>query len=339
MNQPKGLSRRGKSSDKQAEGTAVVPLNGMAKTKRPKPLPVKDPQRAAARRRAMLHLVAAFVFVVLLGVGFHAMRKHVEKDIVFPDNPPKVVLKNRPAWMSDYLLTQIVASVKPAGTFSAFDRQLLVDTATILKTNPWIKQVNQVRRAYGHKPGDTLEIDCEYRAPIALVHWKDYYWLVDGEGVKLPEQFTAQQLPGIIFGADRHLNIRIVEGVTEPPVESGRKWIGEDLAAALDLVKILYGQSYAEEIVEVDVGNFGGRVDPKESQISLVTKYDTQIRWGRPINAKDFFVEVPTAQKLAYLQEVYTQFHRVDGGRPWIDIRFDRITYPSAEATARIDGR
>jgi hypothetical protein len=130
------------------------------------------------------------------------------------------------------------------------------------------------------------------------------------------------------------LNIRIIEGVIEPPVDSGQKWAGEDLAAALDMAKILYGQSYADEIVKVNVANFGGRVDPREAQITLVTKYDTEIRWGRPVNARDFFVEVSPARKLAFLQEVWTEFHRVDGGRPWIDIRIDRITYPSGEAAA-----
>jgi hypothetical protein len=124
------------------------------------------------------------------------------------------------------------------------------------------------------------------------------------------------------------LNLRVIEGIAQPPVESGQKWNGEDLQAALDLVKLLHRQSYAEEIVMIDVSNFAGRVDQKEAQISLVTRHDTEIRWGRPINARDFFVEVPTAQKLKYMQDIHAQYGRVDGGRRWIDIRFDRITYP-----------
>ena len=244
---------------------------------------------------------------------------------------------NRPPWMSEALAIQITNSVKPATPHSAFDRQLLADTTAILQSNPWVKQVVQIRRAYGQLPGDTLEVDCDYRAPIALVHWKEYYWLVDGEGTKLPEQFNAQQLHGITTGPDQRLKIRIIEGVSQPPVESGRKWPGEDLAAGLDLVKILYEQPYADEIVKINVANYGGRNNPKDAHLCLVTKYDTQVRWGRPVNAKDFFVEVPTAQKLKALDEVWSQFHRVDGGRPWIDIRFDKITYPTSDATARLD--
>src|SRR3954462_860314 len=137
----------------------------MPKTKKPKPVKVKDPERAATIRRVQLNVTAAMALLSLLGLGFHFMRQHVEKDIVFPDRPPKVVLKNRPAWMSEALAISIVNSIKPAGTPSAFDRQLLIATAAILKTNPWIKQIHQVRRAYGQKPADTLEIDCDYRAP------------------------------------------------------------------------------------------------------------------------------------------------------------------------------
>jgi hypothetical protein len=106
-------------------------------------------------------------------------------------------------------------------------------------------------------------------------------------------------------------------------------------------LKLLHGLNFADEILRVDVSNFGGRVSAKEAQLALGTRYDTQIRWGRPINAKDFFVEVSPAQKLAYLKQVWEQFHRVDGNQPWIDIRFDKITYPSgvsAAPTARAEG-
>jgi hypothetical protein len=204
----------------------------------------------------------------------------------------------------------------------------------MLERNPWIKQVKQVRRAFDKKPGDTIEIDCEYRAPIALVHWRDYFWLVDGDAVKLPEQFTIDQLARIITGRNGKMNIRIIQGVRNPPVETGRRWPGDDLSAGLEMVKLLYGQPYAEEIVKVDVSNFGGRVDAKEAQIVLGTKHDTQIRWGQPAGAKSFFVEVPTLQKLASLKAIWSEYGRVDANRPWIDIRFDKVTYPSDAAQA-----
>jgi hypothetical protein len=307
-------------------------LSLMPKAKKPKSIRVRqpmDPQRMRAIRRVAIHASAAVMLIGACAVGLHFDRRYVERKLAFPASPPKVVIKNRPVWMSDFVAEQIARTAQPWGTHSAFDHQLLVDTVALLKSNAWVRDVHQVRRVYGEKPGDTLELDCDFRAPIALVRWGEYYWLVDGQGVKLPEAFTQQQVPQIVMGANKKLNIRIVEGVKLPPPESGAKWVGEDLLAGLDLVKVLFDRGYTEEIVKVDVSNFGGRRDRKEAELVLVTKYSTEIRWGRPVGAQqDFFVEVPTAQKLDYLKAIFEEKRRVDGNHPWIDIRFDAVTYP-----------
>src|SRR4030095_1577776 len=134
------------------------------------------------------------------------------------NEPPRVVLMNRPAWMSDLLAEEIVRAAKPVGAHSAFDHAVLVDIDRILRASPWIKKVRQIRRVYEQRPGDTIEIDCDYRAPVALVQWKDYFWLVDGEGVQLPAQFTVDQLPRVVFGANHKMNIRIIAGVEGGPM-------------------------------------------------------------------------------------------------------------------------
>ena len=239
------------------------------------------------------------------------------------------MLLNRPAWMSDALAKRISDAARPAGAHSAFDHQLLVDTARALQADPWVRDVRQVRRAYGQRPGDTLEVDCAYRVPTALVKWQDYYWLVDGDGYKLPDQYTRDQARRVMVDKDNKLTLRVIQGVAHPPVESGNLWPGDDLAAGLEMVKLLAGRNYAEELPVVDVSNFNGRNDPQGSQIVLVTRYGTAVRWGRTPSAKDYFVEVPTSQKLQSLADIFDQMHRVDGGEPWIDVRFDKVTYPS----------
>ena len=185
-------------------------------TKKPNPLSVRtpmDPARAAQIRRVCLHLCGVVVLVAIVGGGMYMDRDYVERKVIPATDSPAVLLKTRPVWMSDFLAEQIARTAKPAGTHSAFDHQLLVDTVSLLKANPWIKDVRQVRRAYLNKPGDVLEVDCDYRAPVALVHWKDYFWLVDGEGVKLPEAFDQSMLGRIMFGLDHKVNIRVIEGV------------------------------------------------------------------------------------------------------------------------------
>jgi hypothetical protein len=305
-----------------------------------KPIRVKrppmNPQQAERIRRGFVRAALVFAFVATLAAAYVVTQRYVVKRLAHPTTPPTVVLKNRPVWMSDLLAEQIASLARPAVAHSAFDHQMLVDVTNALRSNAWIRKVRSVRRAYGKSPGDTLEIDCDYRAPIALVHWGEYFWLVDGDGVKLPEQFTAKQVPRIIVGQDRRINIRVIEGVKQPPPESGRKWTGDDLAAGLDMVKLLFGRPFVEEVVKVDVANYDGRVDQKEAQLVLVTKYGTQVRWGQPLGSKDFFSEVTPAQKLENIRRVYETTRRVDGNKRWIDVRYldDAVTFPSSEVTS-----
>ncbi|HLL90720.1 MAG TPA: hypothetical protein VK324_15570 [Tepidisphaeraceae bacterium] len=310
----------------------------MAKAKKPNPVPLKpetkrrDPDAplfSDRTRRLLIHGLAVVCVATGGAVGAHLLRRHVETKLAYPSTPPKVVLKDRPAWMSDVLVDSITKSIGPVGMHSALDKQLLVDTAEQLRRNPWVKQVNEVRRAYGNAPGDTLVVDCDWRAPIALVKAGTSFWLVDGDGVKLPERFEPQQVPKVVMTPNKRPLIRIVEGVHVPPPGDGEAWVGADLAAGLEMIKLLFNQPYADDVVKVNVANYAGRVDPKEAQVVLVTKYDTEVRWGRPVTASDFFIEVPTSRKLEYLKGVYAEFGRLDARQRWIDIRFDKITYPS----------
>jgi hypothetical protein len=257
------------------------------------------------------------------------MRQYVDQKVAVQKAPPTVVLKNRPAWMSDVLVDQILASVKPADVHSTFDHQLVIDTANKLKANPWVENVRQVRRGYGKKAGDLLEIDADFRVPAALVRWGEFYSLVDGKGVKLPEQYPKSIVDKIVHGRDGKVNIRVIDGVFNPPPDPGKTWRGEDLQAGIEMVKLLADQRWAQDVVSVDVENFDRRKSPKEAQLVLKTRYNTEVRWGRPLNAKDFFIEVSTEQKLASLNQIYQQYGRIDAKQPWLDIRFDKITYPA----------
>ena len=49
-----------------------------------------------------------------------------------------------------------------------------------------------------------------------------------------------------------------------PAVFAGVRWPGEDLVAGLEMVKLLFSQTWAEEIVRVDVSNYAGRVDLRD---------------------------------------------------------------------------
>ena len=307
----------------------------MAMPKRPKALKVKksvDPERARRRRMLVAHLLLAALLLGGAGAGYFYADRYVEQRVAFTAQPLLVVVKNRPPWMNDFLVEQIALIARPIGGHSAFDHKMLVDIADTLGRNPWVRKVHSVRRAYTRAPGDTLELDCEYRAPVALVKYGAFYWLVDETGVRLSDRFTEADLHNIQFSPDGHTVIRVIEGVHYAvPHFAGERWSGEDLAAGLKMLNYLFDKPYAEEILRVNVANVGGRVDAKEPQIVLLTKYGTQIWWGRPPNDNDVdaFIEVPTARKLNYLRYTFEQFGRVDANEKWLDLRFDKVGSPS----------
>jgi hypothetical protein len=305
----------------------------MAKDKRPKFSPRRPVtvEQSRFRRQVKLNLTVFLVLILGGGVGYSFLRKYVDQRLTFPTDAPQVVLKNRPVWMSDFLAEQIVNLVRPSTGLSTFDQQPLIDTYDLLKHNPWVKDVHQVRRVYRKKPGDTIEIDCEYRAPIALVRYGDVYALVDAEGIKLPELFNASQLPQIMFGRNGQINIRVIEGVLRAPPDPGHKWISEDLSAGLEMVRLLYGKPFAEQLQLVRVNNYHGRVDSKEAWLVLLTRDQTEVRWGRPPSASDAFAEVPWHQKLANMERIMEKYHRIDAGHSAVDLRFDQVTFPSED--------
>src|SRR5438045_3786951 len=122
-----------------------------------------DPEMLRQRRRTAAHCLAATVLLAACCFGFYLLRGYVDHTLVLVAHPPKVVLKNCPRWMSPLLAERIAAVARPNSAYSAFNHQVLVDTVALLRSDPWIRSVNQVRRVYEHAPGDAIEIDCDYR--------------------------------------------------------------------------------------------------------------------------------------------------------------------------------
>lgn len=287
-------------------------------------------------RKIILNGLGVVLFGGVIGGSFYASYRYVKTDVARSDTPPKILLVDRPAWMTDVLADKIISSVGVAVPASPFDHQLLENRAKLLADNPWVKSVRQVRRTFEKKPGDTIEVQCEFRTPVAIVRYGETYWYVDNESVKLPEQFTGEEALRLIRPAVGSASFRLIEGVTAPPPLAGRKWAGDDLKAGLELLALLAEKPYAKEINKIDVSNYNGRVKPNEAQLVCLTRYGSEIRWGQPVSAKAFFVEVRVEQKLALMAANVQRTGRVDMNLPWIDLRFDGGNGPqSTQADAQ----
>jgi hypothetical protein len=313
----------------------------MATAKKSNPAPADPKSVAAAPAQSGWWVALHFLGIIAAGVGIYFLvqqaRKYVETDVSPPGGAIHVVLLHRPGWMTDSLASEI-AAVVPRTDHGIFDPNLLPTTVNKLKSCPWVRNVNSVRRSYGTEPGNMLLVDCDYRVPIAVVEWKNSYWLIDNDGTKLSEEFSAAQLPNLVNGPDGSVNIRIIRGVEKAPPTAGRQWMGNDLIAGLDLVKLFYGKNYLNDVDTIDVSNFGGRLDRGSPQLTLQTKFGTSIWWGRPVNAKDYFKEIPTLRKLQTLKLAVAKLGRIDAGRSYFDIRYEYSLVPATEPSGDSDG-
>ena len=245
--------------------------------------------------------------------------------------PPSVVILNPPAWMNDQLRARIEQVATPVTPRSSLNGAEVKEVADSLAADAWVKKVRQVRRVYGNGPGDTLEVDCEFRAPVALVQDDSWFWMVDADGVKLPERFMKDELAKVALGTGlQGIQLRIIVGERAHAPQAGEKWQGDDLKAGLELAKLFHGKTYLDEIAMIDVSG----VEPasldeshRRNEIALYTKRNTQIIWGEPIPTGPFRVDVPVEQKLMTLERLYERFGRCDAGRPWLQIRYDSVLY------------
>ena len=282
------------------------------------------------------------VSAALLG-GYKLLRSTVERAYLFPKDPPKIVLLDRPAWMTDLLASQIERLARPAGISSPLDDSTLPGIADRLKQSAWVKQVRQVRRVYREAPGDTIEIDAVYRQPMAMVKGPFDYYLVDTDGVLLPDVISPEDVRRVMYTDDGKINIRCIQGVQSPRPDYGQVWKGEDIRAGLDLAKLLQGKAYTDEIERIDVENLHGRVTNQLPQIRLYTCYKktpaptdpkidphTEVRWGEPVD-QDFHVEIRPEMKLERLADFKQRFGRVDAGYSWVSIHMPQPTHPPTE--------
>ncbi|MEK6676644.1 MAG: hypothetical protein AABZ47_13450 [Planctomycetota bacterium] len=185
--------------------------------------------------------------------------------------------------------------------------------AGALMESGWVSNVDHVRRM----PDGRFLIKCMYRLPTARVRHGNGWILLDSQGFRLPGVYTdASQW-------------RQIQGLAEATPQPGKPWLGDDVLAAIRVLRAIETETFAEQIRAVNVENYKGRRDKWRSHVELVTDQpDGRIRWG---SAPGFELEENTiTQKLGILRENFRQTGRIDAHYPVIDVSTfpDRFTWP-----------
>ncbi|MSR17813.1 MAG: hypothetical protein EXS00_01380 [Phycisphaerales bacterium] len=219
----------------------------------------------------------------------------------------RVAFTRAPAWLGESdirLLSELAAA--EAGPDPG-DRQALARAQKALMDSGWFFSVSQVRRA---SVGE-LTVDALFAAPFALVCDSDGEHLIAADGRLLPRTYAADSGPAFPR----------IRGCREPrPDHAGTRWIGADLAAGLELARMIDTQRWRSQIESIEVGGYA-----EDGQLRMKTRGGCTIEWGHP-PGEETPAEVAAVQKLRYLQYFDSSFGKVDGECTGsLDVRTDCV--------------
>lgn len=243
-----------------------------------------------------------------------------------------------PRWMTPAILAELdVGLLDPSfpQRFSLLDTDVCPKIAAAYEKCPWIEKVERIVK---HDPRvdpkrPPLEVFLRFRRPLAFVQQRDGFILMDEHAMRLPGVYAEPRL-----GAERYL---VVTGISASPPEAGQEWNEPAVQAALKVAAAVGDRREAFRLATVDMSNFGGRRDPRDTEIAIWTASDTRIKWGRAPSAEAVVLQEKTPdEKVAYLDYVYkTLKGQVDGQLSYIDIPNEAIRRRSATtdvATTRV---
>ena len=258
-------------------------------------------------------VVGALALIPVFGVGLGRLDGYVgEKAPPLYGVKMQIRLVKLPEWVkrSDTIKRDLTKTID-ASDLTYQDPDLVGKVEARVKRSPWVRRVVGVKQA----ADGPVRVECDYRRPVAFVQHKSRYYLVDGEGVRLPGRWKSDC-------ASSARNYFLIWGVAAPPPAAGKTYPGQDLAAALQLAAMLDNQPYRHQLVGIDIANHMGRLDDAVSHVDLITDLRARIRWGRSCG-----FEVPpepgVPTKLGSLRKLYRKYRRVDMDEAVVDISRD----------------
>lgn len=268
------------------------------------------------RRRAVVGgvlLVGAGACLVTAAYGLNRLDQHVRTMSLEQHPAATVTFIDLPGHLASFAVDDLYASIDDLQTMLWTDDDLCREMADHLASVGWVERVNFVRKTSDAK----VQVSAHYRYPVAMVQQGEAYFLVDGQGVRLPGSYHYDP------------TWKLVQGVEAAAPAAGRLWPGADIKAGLAVLECVSREPFVYQITAVDVANYAGRRDPYQSHIMLATdRAEGRIAWGSALGQE--VEENLPEQKLALLRANYRETGRVDADHRVIDITTfsDRITIP-----------
>lgn len=194
---------------------------------------------------------------------------------------------------------------------STLDQNLTQRLSTAFREHPWIERVREVRMSYPPR----IEVQVEYRRPVALVALKAGLYPIDPEGVLLPPaDFSPQD-------ANRYPVVQNVRSVPNGP--AGQPWGDPVVLAAARLADVMQNDWPELQLSAIMAPKPDKAiVDPAELIFTLSAQGGSKIVWGRAPGS-GHPGELTAVQKIGRMHKYLREFGGFDQPRgPYeIDIR------------------
>ena len=306
------------------------------------------------RRRAVLAWVGWIVLIVGLGAGAGVGLRRLERQVmtnrtIHVPAAIRVQIMATPGWMPVPVAQELSRELTPAG-LDFHDEKAASAVFGLGQSSPWVRRMIRVRKRLSDDPRvGLIEVEAEYRQPIAKVLHDGAEHFVDAQAVRLPAEqvprwavrvrpageavrlvcfVEADELPPAVQAESIHYIA--IDGVAAVPPPVGQPWQGQDVAAALRLIRLVCTRPYANQVTVVDVRNHGGRISRSEPQLRMYAQVGrgrrTDIRFGRFPVPEGGDYEVAPERKMSYL-DTYAQEKGglLAGMNEYIDLRFDEL--------------
>jgi hypothetical protein len=207
-----------------------------------------------------------------------------------------------PAWVDGDLLAKLELDVLRNIAADPLDQAGLVVARQALLNSGWFESVAQVRRVRN----DLIQVRGTFVRPFAVIRDEDGDHLVDLHGRLLPLTYPREQSDASGRPTVRHF---VISGVHfERPLRAGMQWEGEDVTAALRLLRLIEDKPGLEQIDAIDTSRFF-----REGALLIRTDAGATMIWGSA-PGDEAPGEITAARKISYLDEAYREYDRIDLG-------------------------
>lgn len=276
---------------------------------------IKEPTKAAPppakpRRWFPMKLFLAGGLVAVTATSYPAW-KHLLPNLAgreeYKVRAEHITITQPPHWIPRHLVEQVLEQANLAGDLSLLDDNLSKNIAEAFELHPWVEKVISVKKSF---PA-AVDVQLDYRRPVAMVQVKQGMYPVDPQGILLPPEDFAV--------SDTKLYPVIINVHSTPQGPAGSSWGDPAVIGAAKLADALaaHWKKFKLASIECPRGTAAS-----EQMFVLLSEGGSRIMWGR-VPGSDHPGELSLDQKIGRLKYVIDKRGGFDqpNGPYEIDIR------------------